>query len=599
MTDKNSRIAVDPEALRARYEQERDKRLRASGTDQYVFAEGRFAQFDADPHAGEPVERPALDEETDVLVIGAGLGGLQAAITLTKHGVTDIRIIDIAGDFGGAWYWNRYPGLRCDVDSYVYLPFLEDTGYIPTERYARGSEILEYCRKLGRDFGLYDRALFQTKITAMCWDETRARWIVTTSRGDTLKARFVTTQSGAFNRPQLPGIEGIDRFRGRSFHSARWDYDYTGGDCAGNLDKLGDKRVGIIGTGATGVQVVPEIARVARSLTVFQRTPTAVAARENGPTDEAWFRSQSPGWHRHRQKSFTQIKDGINVDCPIDDGWTRFFRSLIAAKEALPEAERTPENLARAQEIADLEHNEMLRARVDRSVRDPAKAELLKAWYRTMCKRMGFSDDYLPAFDRDNADLVDVSGGIDCITENGVMVDGVEHALDCIIYCTGFELGTAWVHQAGYDVIGRNGLKLSDKWALGLKTYHGLFSHGFPNIFFMGITQTGLGTSIPYALGQQADHLAYVIRHCLKNGFRTVETTQAAEAGWQKVMAQMNEIRRPFQEACTPGYFNAEGKPEDQRNTTGSGVYFPATEFFDNWETWREQGDLEGLVLST
>lgn len=588
---------LDIAEIRARYEAERVKRLRPAGTDQYVFTEGKFARFADDPYVGPAPERAALDEELDVLVIGAGFGGLQAGKTLRAAGIDNFRIVDAAGDFGGTWYWNRYPGLRCDVESYIYLPYLEETGYVPTERYVRGREIFAYCQLLGRHFRLYERALFQTKITGMRWDEGAARWTVTTSRGDTFRARFVTTQSGIFSRPQLPGILGIEDFAGHAFHSARWDYAYTGGSTDGGLTKLADKRVGIVGTGATAIQIVPELAKDALSLTIFQRTPTAIGVRDNGPTDLEWFKSLSPGWQKERMVTFNQIGNGEKADCPVDDGWARFFRRMIAAVEALPESERTPEAIGAAQEAADYEYNEIVRARVDEYVRDPAKAALLKAYYRTMCKRPGFSDDYLPACDRENVTIVDVSSGIERITPTGMVVDGVEHPLDCLIFCTGFELGTTWAHQAGYDIVGRGGQLLSEKWGKGISTWNGLFSHGFPNIFFMGLTQTGATVNVPHMLQEQVDHLTWIIRNALDTGKAAVEATPEAENAWQYTIAAVNEARRPFQESCTPGYFNAEGNPEDRRSAIGSGMFFPSTEFFRMLAEWRQSGDFAGLEI--
>ena len=584
--------------IRAKYEAERVKRLRPAGTDQYVFAEGKFARFADDPHAGPAPERAALQDDLDVLVIGAGFGGILAGATLRREGIHNFRIVDAAGDFGGTWYWNRYPGLRCDVESYLYLPYLEETGYVPTERYVRGREILAYCQLLGRHFGLYDRALFQTRITGLRWDEDAARWVVTTSRGDTFRARFVTTQSGIFSRPQLPGIPGIEDFTGHAFHSARWDYAYTGGSTDGGLLHLADKRVGVIGTGTTALQAVPLLANDARSVTIFQRTPTAVGVRDNGPTDPDWFKSLPAGWQKARMVSFNQIGNGEKAECPVDDGWARFFRRMIAAVDALPEAERTQEAIGAAQEAADYEYNEIVRARVDEYVRDPAKAALLKAYYRTMCKRPGFSDDYLPACDRDNVAIVDVSGGIERITPGGMVVDGVEYPLDCLIFCTGFELGTTWAHQAGYDVVGRGGRLLSEKWGKGISTYHGLFSHGFPNIFFMGLTQTGATVNVPHMLQEQVDHLTWIIHQSLAHDKRQVEATEAAEAAWQETIAAVNEARRPFQESCTPGYFNAEGKPDDRRSAIGSGMFFPSTAFFDMLAQWRQAGDYAGLDVT-
>ena len=598
-SDKHSDLPeADREAIRARYAAERAKRLNTSGTDQFNFTEGALESFAEDPYATPAEPRAALDEELDVLVIGAGIGGMQLAITLQRRGIHNFRMLDVAGDFGGTWYWNRYPGLRCDVESYVYLPLLEETGFVPSERYVRGSEIFAYLKGLAGKFDLADHALFQTKVTNAQWDETAARWIISTDRGDTFRARFVTTQSGIFNKPQLPGVAGIKDFKGTAFHSARWNYEYTGGSPDTVLDRLGDKVVGVIGTGTTALQVVPELAKAAKGLVVFQRTPTAVGERGNGPTDESWFKSLEPGWQKQRIESFNQLSWGENDECGVNDGWTRYFRAMLDATVRVPAEEATPERIGSAQELADFALNDKIRARVDTIVQDPAKADLLKAYYRTMCKRPGFSDDYLPVFNKDTVHIVDVSGGIDRITENGVKVAGTEYALDCIVFCTGFELGTSWAHQAGYDVVGRGGALLSEKWADGLITYHGLFSHGFPNMFFMGLTQTGITINVPHMLQEQADHIAYIVGHSLENGVRAVEAEVDAENEWQNVMARMADIRRPFQESCTPGYYNAEGRTDDRRSAIGAGWYLPSTEFFQIWKNWRDAGDFEGLRLT-
>ena len=589
---------VDAAALREKYRQERDRRLLAAGTNQYNFVDGEFAHFNDDPHAGLLAQRDPITKDLDVLIVGAGLGGLKAGRTLTKAGIDDFLIVDWAGDFGGVWYWNRYPGIRCDVESYIYLPYLEELGYMPTERYVRGREIFDYCRLLARRFGLYERALLQTKITGMRWDEETSRWIVTTSRGDELRAKFVTTQSGIFDRPQLPAIPGIGDFRGKIFHSARWDYNYTGGDQTGGLTKLRDKRVGVIGTGATGLQIIPQLAQDAQQLVVFQRTPTAVGIRDNGPTDLTWYGSLPAGWQQTRVDSFNQIGNGENVECDIDDGWARFFRRLIDAEATIPPVQRTPEAVAAAKEQADFEYNEIVRARVDQQVNDPQKAALLKAYYRTQCKRPGFSDEYLPAMDRESVQLVDVSAGVEQITADGLLAGGVKYELDCIIFATGFELGTTWSHKAGYEVVGSDGILASEKFSRDMPTYHGLFSVGFPNLFFLGLTQTGTTTNVPHMLQEQVDHVTYIVGRALREGFTRVEATPIAEAQWQDEIAAVNALRRPFQEACTPGYFNAEGQINDARSGIGSGVYRPSTEFFKMWREWREAGDFEGLTVS-
>jgi cyclohexanone monooxygenase len=503
-------------------------------------------------------------------------------------------MVDGAADFGGTWYWNRYPGIRCDVESYIYLPYLEETGYMPTERYTRGSEILDYLRHLADHFGLVERSLLQTRISSLTWDAQRSRWHAETNRGDTIDARFVTTQSGIFDRPQLPGIPGLTSFKGTIFHSARWDYAYTGRD----LSRLADKDVAVIGTGATGLQIVPELARAAKSLVVLQRTPTAVGVRDNAPTDPSWFASLEPGWQRRRIEGFTALANGEDAECGVDDGWVRFFRRMIAAERSVPEDQRTPEAVEVAKELADYEHNEEVRARVDQLVRDPDKAEKLKAYYRTLCKRPGFSDDYLPALNRDNVQVVDVSASLIELSADGVLVDGVEYTVDCVIMATGFELGTTWSHRAGYDPIGRDGMRVSEKFADGMRTFQGLFSAGFPNLFFMGLTQGGTTTNVPHMLQEQADQVTYLVKRALDEGWATLEPSREAEAAWQVEIERVNEARRPFQMACTPGYFNAEGRVDDRRSSITTGTYRPATEFFRRWRESRERGELPGLVVT-
>jgi cyclohexanone monooxygenase len=596
---------IDPAeqaAIRARYEAERARRLRPDGTAQFQFLEGDLAAFDRDPYAPRPAPRAARTDDIDVLVIGAGMGGVQAAVWLHRAGVTDIRIVDVAADFGGTWYWNRYPGLRCDTESYIYLPFLEDTGFMPTDRYTTGDEIREYLCLVGRHFGLYDKALFSTRVTGMEWDDVANRWTVHTDRGDALRPRFALTQSGIFNRPQLPGIPGITEFTGHAFHTARWDYGYTGGDPVNpTLSGLSDKRVAVFGTGTTALQVVPEVARYARHLTVFQRTPTAVNYRNNSATDPEWFTSLRPGWHQQRIEAFNNICSGLHVpDSPIDDGWTRFFDYLHEATERLPEDGRLPREIDRVTEAADFEWNAMLRDRVDSTVHDPRTADALKAYYRTLCKRMGFSDHFLDVFNRDNVDLVDTTAVADLrIAPNGVRLDGAVRDYDCLIFATGFEIGTAWVHQAKYDPVGRGGARLSEAWANGIRTFYGFHAQGFPNLLFMGMTQTATTLNVPHMLQQQVRHVSAVIAQCLREGTEAFDATTEAVERWQAVIAEKNAQREAFVSSCTPSYLNNEGRPEDRRAALASGVYHPSYEFWDLLEKWRADGDYAGLTLTT
>jgi cyclohexanone monooxygenase len=586
-------------AIRARYAAERARRLRSDGTAQFQFLEGNLAGFDHDPYSPEPIPRKALTENIDVLVIGAGVGGIQASVWLQKTGVANLRIVDVAGDFGGTWYWNRYPGLRCDTESYIYLPFLEETGYMPTERYATGHEIREYLCSVGRTFGLYDKALFQTRITGMQWDDSLNRWTVATDRGDMLHARFVLTQSGIFNRPQLPGIPGIVDYTGHAFHTARWDYDYTGGTPAEpTLTGLSGKRVALFGTGTTALQVVPEVAKYAQQLTVFQRTPTAVGYRDNRPTDPEWFRNQPPGWQQQRIEAFNLICSGVHIpNSPIDDGWTRFFDYLYEATQRLPEEQRSPHDIDRATEAADFEWGAMLRARVDATLNDAAAKDGLKAYYRTLCKRLGFSDEYLDTFNRPNVELVDTTVVPDLhFVPDGICVNGDDKSYDCVIFATGFEIGTTWVHQATYDPIGRRGIRLSQAWADGIRTFYGFHAEGFPNLLFLGMTQTATTLNVPHMLQQQIRHLSALIAQCLQDDILAIDATREAVEQWQTVIAEKNAQREAFVKSCTPSYLNNEGKPDDKRAALASGVYHPSFEFWELLEKWRADGDFAGLV---
>ena len=298
------------EAARERYRQEREKRLRDDGLAQYKPLAGDYEEFDHDPWVEPGFTRDPVEEQPLVLIVGGGFGGMLSAINLVRQGIRDFRIVEKGGDFGGTWYWNRYPGCHCDVESYTYMPLLEETGYMPTMKYAPATEIFEHCQRIGRHFDLYPHALFQTEIASAEWDDEASRWEITTTRDDRLRARFFLTAGGILHKAKLPAISGINDFAGRSFHTARWDYTYTGGSPTEPMDQLADKRVGIIGTGATSIQLVPQLARAAKDVFVFQRTPSAVGVRGNGPTDVEWFRSLEPGWQKERMRNFTDAVTG-------------------------------------------------------------------------------------------------------------------------------------------------------------------------------------------------------------------------------------------------------------------------------------------------
>jgi cation diffusion facilitator CzcD-associated flavoprotein CzcO len=592
-------LGFDPDALRARYQAERDKRLRTDGIQQFIETAGDFSCYVDDPYVAAGFTREPLSDEVDAVIVGGGIGGLLAGARLREAGLDRIRVIDKAGDFGGTWYWNRYPGLQCDIESYIYLPLLEETGYIPTEKYAHGPEILAYLQSIGRHYDLYEDACFQTQISEIRWDEADLRWVVTTNRDDTIRARFVVMPIAPLNRPKLPAIPGISAFHGHTFHTSRWDYDYTGGSCEGGLEGLTGKRVGIIGTGATAVQCVPHLAASAEHLYVFQRTPSSISVRGNAPTDPDWAASLQPGWHRERMANFNALVSGLpqEVDL-VGDGWTDIMRKVGGFFAGMPGVDVDEDAVATAVEIGDFQKMEELRARIDETVEDPGTAEALKPYYRMFCKRPCFSDDYLPTFNRNNVTLVDTDGrGVDRFTERGAVVGDTEYELDCVVFATGFEVGTSPTKRTGLDVVGRDGVRLSQKWAEGFSTFHGLHSHGFPNLFVLGITQTGLTPNYPHMLDEQTSQVAHIIAHLRKEGATYVEAGADAEAEWVATIDRLQVFVEGFLSECTPGYYNQEGMPKDGHSLLAGQYGEGSVAFFALLHQWREDGRFAGLTI--
>jgi cyclohexanone monooxygenase len=590
-------LGFDPDALKAKYLAERDRRLRADANEQYVEIKGRFAHYLEDPYVEPGFTRAPLTDEVEVVVIGGGFGGLLAGARLREAGVDDIRMIEKGGDFGGTWYWNRYPGAACDIESYIYLPLLEEVGYMPVEKYSKAAEILEHSRAIGRHFDLYRNACFQTEVTSLHWDEDAARWTVKTNRGDAMRARYVVMASGPLHRPKLPGIPGIEGFKRHSFHTSRWDYGYTGGDCHGGLTGLKDKRVAIIGTGATAVQCAPHLGEWAKELFVFQRTPSSIDVRNNRPTDPEWARSLPPGWQQHRMDNFnTLVSGGVAEEDLVNDGWTDIIGNLLIMSRKSGEG-RSPQDMAKAVQLADFQKMEQIRARVDEIVKDRATAEALKPWYNQFCKRPCFHDEYLATFNRPNVHLIDTGGrGVERITETGIVANGVEYEVDCLIYATGFEVGTAYTRRAGFEAYGRDGISLTQKWSEGVSSLHGMHTRGFPNVFLISNAQSGFTANYPHMMNEQSKHLAYIAKQCIDRQARVVEVSKAAEDAWVETIIKSAVIGQRFQEECTPGYYNNEGKPSALAARNGSFGAGPIA-FVKILEDWRASGDLPGLEL--
>jgi len=583
-----SEAAPSIDELREKYRQEQQKRLRPEGMAQF---RELSEELDRDPFVEPGFTREPVVEETTVVIVGGGFAGMLTAIDLGKHGITDVRIVEKAGDFGGTWYWNRYPGCMCDVESYVYLPLLEETGFMPTEHYASATEIFEYSKLLARQFDLYPLALFQTDVTGADWDEEAERWQVTTSRGDRLSARFLVLAGGILHKAKLPGIAGIETFEGKAFHTSRWDYGYTGGGPTEPMDKLADKRVGIIGTGATAVQVVPQVAAVAKELFVFQRTPGAVGVRNQQPTDTEWFQSLEPGWQHERIVNFTQAVTGAQPEVNmVNDGWTELLWIDTQKSSSAQEAEEL--------ERIDFEAMETIRQRIDEIVEDPETAQKLKPYWGKHCKRVCFHDDYLPAFNLPNVHLVDTAGrGVDSITSRGPVVDGVEYPVDLLIYASGFEVTTDLHHRLGFDPAGRDGVKLSERWAEGAHTLHGVLASGFPNMLLISLVQGGFGTNFSHLLSESAKHVAHILEACIEEGIVVIEPEEAAEEEWLSVLLEAGMGGARYFMACTPSFYNSEQQAIDSRAARNLTYTGSLLDYVGYLERWRQNPDFEGVRM--
>jgi cation diffusion facilitator CzcD-associated flavoprotein CzcO len=594
---------VDIPALRQKYRHEKERRLRTEGQAQYVRPAGGIApDYATDPHT-PVVARTPVSEDIDVIVLGAGWGGIMASYHLAQAGITNFRNIDSAGDFGGVWYWNRYPGIQCDNDAYCYLPLLEDMGFMPSKKFSDGSEIQAYAKAIATKYGFAGRALFHTLVNTLRWDEALQRWRVGTSRGDDIRARHVIMACGVLNMPKLPGIPGIETFKGKMFHTARWDYEYTGGSYGTPvLDKLSGKRVAILGTGATSIQATPHLAKHARQLYVIQRTPSTVDERPNPPTDPEWQKSLRPGWQAERQANFHRA--AMEMFAPgepdlICDIWTEIARNLAAefAANGYPDS---PEAFMAKREVVDYQVMERLRHRVEDMVDDPSTVEALKPWYRHLCKRPLSSDDFYPVFNRPNVKLIDVSDtkGVERLTEKGFVANGQEYEVDCMIFASGFEVTSDLERRWGIDAVeGRDGKSIYDHWRKGPLTLHGTMTHGFPNQYYIGYIQGALNASVTEQFGRQGQHIAHIVSESLKHGLKAVEPSRQAQDDYVRTFNELQMDMSEYVNSCPPGYFNNEGvanAPWALFRSWGPGW----AAFQQMLEEWRARGDMEGLVLS-
>jgi cyclohexanone monooxygenase len=587
----NGGYNFDPVALRRKYDEERDKRLklRPEGLAQFIKMQGQFEHYAQDPYVEFEPRKP-WTEDVDVAVIGGGFAGMLAAVRLVEQGIDNIRIFERGGDFGGTWYWNRYPGAACDVESYIYLPLLEEMGTIPSAKYIFAPEILEHARAIARKYDLYSRACLQTRIEEARFDAASSRWIISSDRGDRVSARFVILASGHYREPKLPGIEGIETFRQHSFHTSRWDYAYTGGDALSPMDKLADKVVGIIGTGATAIQCVPHLAKWSKHLYVFQRTPSSVGVRANRPTDPEWFNALKPGWHRERMENFVLATRGLAQEDMIQDGWTQFNKIV----RSLARPDMTEAEIEQAVQTANYMIMEDVRARTEAVVQDPATADALKPWYDWLCKRPCYHDEYLQAFNQPNVTLVDTEGrGVERMSEDSVYANGKAFKLDCLIYATGFEL-SPFEKGSPIPVIGRDGLTLSDKWRDGATTMHGMHVHGFPNFMLSSTRQGSWDNNFPFSQEIVATHLALIIREALDRDIAQLEVTAEAEDDWVRFHEDKSRRMLEVWRDCTPSYFNNEGAHGQAVLRNGNFGGSPL-EFRDILREWRESGAMPGM----
>lgn len=592
---------MDNDAVTGKYKQEREKRLRPDGVKQFRETEGVLAAFKEDIWA-PPVVRDPIHAETKVLIIGGGFGGLVAGVNLIKQGVTDFLIVERGSDFGGTWYWNQYPGVTCDVESLIYLPFLEETGYIPKDRYSYGPEIREQVERIVQKWDLRPKSCLQTEIISMEWDESILRWHVRTNRSDRFIAQFVVMATGTLHKPKLPAISGIENFQGDHFHSGRFDYRITGGDANNPLVNLKDKTVGIIGTGASGVQLVPRIAQDAKKLYVFQRTPSTVTPRENWKNDPN--KSYSPGWQQDEMDLFASLMQGENIDreCTALEGLEALTVRTITKDAGATGIEVVPEKMPELFRAADFKLMEKLREMIEETVHDRETAEKLKPWYAFMCKRPAFHNDFYDAFNRSNVELVDTDGqGVSHLTATSVVAAGQEYAVDLLIYSTGFEfeVGANLERRTGIKLVGRTGRTLDEKFANnsppGPSTLFGIHTREFPNYFNIGPAQAGVTANQTHNIHIAAQHISEVVKSILDEGdVQVIEPTAEAEEEWSKQIEQGAEMRLNFHKQCPPGYYNAEGKPEEIPVRWGAypkGIVAWGKEL----KTWRDEGSMKGM----
>ncbi|WYZ36395.1 hypothetical protein EsH8_XIII_000047 [Colletotrichum jinshuiense] len=594
-----------------KYKAERDKRFNALVTEQGARVKFRsnlqMKDLNRDPWVNYDklaATPPPLTNGSEIrfLILGGGHCGILYAYHLIAAGFSpsDIVVVDEAGGFGGAWYWNRYPGLTCDVEGYCYLPLLEETGFVPKQRYSSGEEIRENIECIAEKFGI--QGMFCTKAMSADWDDTNNRWVVKLRRdmgpkhqdlsGElVVRAQFVMPAGGVFFSPSAPDAPGLETFmKNREiFHTARWNYDYTGGSPSlPDMINLRDKRVGIIGTGATGVGAVPELAKWAKHLYVFQRTPSYCGPREQAQTTpEAWNQvANGPGWQYNRMRNLSRfLNDDPEVDAGddlVNDGWShsRTFSGLIGSPRAKDVTSENMEQHQRRMLEKDSERASELRRHIGEEVKDPVVAEKLKPWYPMWCKRPTFHQDYLKTFNRPNVTLVDTDGqGIMGYTERGILVRNgestEEYEVDVLVLATGFA-ATASVEGDPSQVLdmsvrGRSGRELTAKWTSDdAATFFGVATHDFPNFFFYSAQGVSGSANSTYPLTIAAKTAAQIVKKAAEktsNAERlVVEVSREAELRFTDSLQKYTPWFSVLP-ICTPSYITDYRVPSKDQST--------------------------------
>ncbi|KAL1859566.1 hypothetical protein Daus18300_009567 [Diaporthe australafricana] len=631
---------IDVQSLSNKYAEEKERRQRVDGLAQNEELEESeyFSSLADDPfvdHDALNAQHPALvdGQKVMVIILGAGFGGILFAARLVEAGVKpeDIRLVDVAGGFGGTWYWNRYPGVMCDTEASVYLPMLEEMGYMPKHKYSYGEEIRGYIERIASRYGFSDQGMFRTAITKAEWNDENRLWSVSMeqNRGPgqskvTLKAhsQFLCLCNGVLNHPKAPKVPGLEYFKGQIFHAARWNYKITGGSSTDQqLTELSGKKVGILGTGPTAIQAIPKLAEASKELYVFQRTPASISSRGQKATDQAeWVKhiTGKPGWQLERLRNWELLCQGEAADDRfMTDGWTKLktFGALIGRSDAPEMTKDIVQGHIKNYTELDAPFQDRIRHRVDEIVHDRQTAEALKPWYPTWCKRPGFHDEYLETFNLPNVQLVDIADtkGISGAFPEGLLVGERRIELDVLVLSTGFR---PIVNLQDPDpgaksntiLIGRDSIPMADKWAVrGAATLFGSMTHSFPNLLLAGTIQSAVSSNNTGALDALARHAAYIVTESLRRADDAdrvaIEPSEEAEESWSAEILKYDLFASPIA-VCTPGFFNCEGealKPvsaeEELKRRRGSCFMRGLPVFRQILDDWKTEGQMAGLIV--